>query len=234
MDQMYRNAQIPSIMGKDHKLRAPMKIAQFVCVISCMSVGACGTHNTTVNGSVFVVTKGGNNVKLGLVRVSAFVEKTIVDHVKARQAAALDSKREDQIQQKINAKAYKPGDSEATYKSEDYHAALDEMSAFQEQKELLGQHPAAFIFSSLPEPIATATTDADGKFSMTIQTDGDIILVAQSSREIGQDVEKYYWFCRVSRDGAQPKAVILSNQNMLNDTSALMIPIGIIPPAGEG
>jgi len=128
----------------------------------------------------------------------------------------LDSMGENEIQQKLKV---------AASKSDEWNAALK----FAEQKKLRAEDPAAFIYMSLPPPLASAMTNADGKCSMVIPTAGSIILVAHSSREIGSDVEQYYWFCRVSPDSAQPKSVILSNQNLLTNESALKVLLGIIP-----
>lgn len=180
---------------------------------------AC-SRETRIAGSVFIVTKGGTNVKLGLVTVRAFTEKTFLEYARGYEKAV--EARYETVQQKIKA---------APYNGEEYKALLKELAPVQEQKRLLAQDRPSFICSSLPASLASAITDADGKFSLSVSSADDIILVAQSSREIGSEIERYHWICRVGHGGAQPKQAILSNQNLLTAESVRMIPLGIIPPA---
>jgi len=56
----------------------------------------------------------------------------------------------------------------------------------------LAKSPAPF-FVDMPKPIATTTTDADGKFTMKLPTRGQYALAAHASRQVVGSKEEYYW-----------------------------------------
>lgn len=64
----------------------------------------------------------------------------------------------------------------------------------------------------MPNLSAAATTDADGKFTLTIPKQGEYILVAKAQRMVSENTEKYYWTVPIDADG-QAKSVMLSNNN---------------------
>jgi hypothetical protein len=66
---------------------------------------------------------------------------------------------------------------------------------------------AAPYFVELPQPIATAKTDADGRFQMNLPDDGDYILVAKAERTVFKAVEKYYWVIRLRQGRDEGDAV---------------------------
>jgi hypothetical protein len=70
---------------------------------------------------------------------------------------------------------------------------------------------AAPYFVTLPSPIATAKTDADGRFQLNIPDEGDYALVASSSRLVFNTTEKYLWIVRVK---PQDSKATLSNDNL--------------------
>lgn len=81
----------------------------------------------------------------------------------------------------------------------------------------LTQGPA--LFADLPPAAAAATTDADGKFTVTLKP-GRYGVVARSTRFVGGDKdegnEEYFWFVWLTLDGEREKRVMLSNDNQLD------------------
>jgi hypothetical protein len=69
-------------------------------------------------------------------------------------------------------------------------------------------------FSGLPSGTATAMTNADGKFTITLPK-GRFVLAAQSFRRVFDSTENYYWLVWVKSDGRQPPPLILSNHNLV-------------------
>ncbi len=76
---------------------------------------------------------------------------------------------------------------------------------------------AAPFFVDLPQPVATAKTDADGRFELTIPDKGEYVLVASAERTVFNDVERYFWVVRLNSE--EFKAT-LSNDNLTTSGSA--------------
>ena len=77
---------------------------------------------------------------------------------------------------------------------------------------------AAPYFENLPQAIASAKTDADGRFKIAIPDDDrDIVLVAKSQRQVFNAVENYYWMVRAKPSDSN---VTLSNDNLTSSGSA--------------
>ena len=57
---------------------------------------------------------------------------------------------------------------------------------------------AAPYFVELPQPIATAKTDAEGRFQMNLSDDGEYIVVAKAERTVFEAVEKYLLGCSLT------------------------------------
>jgi hypothetical protein len=70
---------------------------------------------------------------------------------------------------------------------------------------------AAPYFLGLPEPTATAKTDADGRFKLNLPVEGDFVIVASSTRQVFDKVEKYYWMVRLK---PAELTLSLSNDNL--------------------
>ena len=55
---------------------------------------------------------------------------------------------------------------------------------------LFKQYPSLCI-ASLAAPVSSVKTDADGKFKLHVPKSGEFVLVADSSREVGDKSESY-------------------------------------------
>lgn len=71
------------------------------------------------------------------------------------------------------------------------------------------------FFQDLPSAISSATTRADGKFTLAIPRDGRYGIVARASCEQGQETRIYYWFLWVSLDGEPSKRLVLNDDNIV-------------------
>lgn len=71
-----------------------------------------------------------------------------------------------------------------------------------------------FYFVDLPAGIASAKTNADGLFTLSIPRDGRYALAARASRQVLGESEEYYWLVWTSLEGAASKSVYLSNDNL--------------------
>ena len=71
------------------------------------------------------------------------------------------------------------------------------------------------FFSDLPAASATATTSADGTFTLAIPRDGRYGIVARASREVGGEKQTYFWFVWVTVDGAMGKRLALNDDNVI-------------------
>jgi hypothetical protein len=76
-----------------------------------------------------------------------------------------------------------------------------------------------YYFADLPAGIASAKTNADGLFTMTIPQQGKFALAAHASRRILDREENYYWLVWESLDGKSTKTVMLSNDNITTSGS---------------
>ncbi len=129
---------------------------------------ACGSKEGQLTGEVFIVTRGGQNVRLGLVEVRAIPAETLTPFIIAKMAPAKE--------EELNAPEY--------------------------------------FFEGLPVAVASAMTDADGKFSMTLNRKQRYALAAHATRNIGDTTEKYFWLFWVSLDGKGSKRILISNDTL--------------------
>lgn len=73
------------------------------------------------------------------------------------------------------------------------------------------------FFNALPKPIATARTDADGKFKIQASS-GKLALAATAYRRIVDEVEQYFGVIGVEINRS-PATVTLSNDNLTDSSS---------------
>jgi hypothetical protein len=200
---------------KDHRgVMSCLKLALLTCSVALF----VNCHRqTTVTGSVFIVTKGKENIKLGLVQVSAIPQRAVLKYL-PRAAAKLAS-RENELRKML---ADNPPWGTTIEKNRRAREELQRLSASQPDA------AKRLIFDDLPAGIAVATTDADGKFTMQLPADTPVVLVAHSSRGVGTTTEEYYWLCRFSAS-SRGNPILLSNQNLLSDNTVAEVLAGLIP-----
>lgn len=80
----------------------------------------------------------------------------------------------------------------------------------------LAQFPSADFYLSgfVPVPSASALTDPDGKFSLTVPKGGKFAIFAKAQRLVGERTEHYVWFFWLP-ELASDKPLFLSNRNQV-------------------
>jgi len=185
-----------------------------------------------LTGDVFVVTTGGARCSLGSVVLNAIPEEALKKHLERRMAggeresrklpreiaavaATLEKTRAEEnrlwtIQKADPDNLRKLKAWSVVYnKTKAITKQLEDLQA-QRQRLISGEH----FFQDLPSPISSATTSADGKFTLAIPRDGRYGIVARVSRELPGDMQKCFWFVWVSLDGVHSKRLRLNNDNM--------------------
>lgn len=209
----------------------------------------CGRSSYDVSGQVFIVTKGAENYKLGLVAVRAFRRDAIEPIMAARQKEAdlASTKLLPAIRQIERVLAENPVDKaemerlrQKVRNAEDSGEDINRFGELHKQEEealrsrqelarltaeLDSKASGRFFFAMLPGgPIASAKTDADGRFHMTIPGAGDVVLAAEGTRTVGDDTERYYWLVPIQcpKSGTALE-IFLSNDNLTSTAGGSLI-----------
>jgi hypothetical protein len=74
---------------------------------------------------------------------------------------------------------------------------------------------AEYFLKDLPTAISTATTDADGTFTLTIPRHGPYGITACASRAVDDEEQTYCWCVWISLDGESAKHLVLNNDNTM-------------------
>ena len=219
--------------------------AAFGGIVACIvtAVVAQAEDMRTIEGQVFIRTKGGDNIKLSLVDILLFDGKVLAENLQAKRLVA--EPIHDALQPQVKAAKKKWDETKQAVDRAASSAARNlarEASgkAYHEYLQLSGKadyaHSTFFYFNNLPAPSQGTKTDAEGKFSFKVPS-GSYVLVAASSRTVGIDAggtvvpekEPYYWMVRVNADA--DKRVMLANDNLSTSGSADSL---VETPDGEG
>lgn len=186
-----------------------------------------------LTGDVFVVTKGGRRRSLGSVVLNAIPEKALKKHLERKMergeresrtlpreidavAAILEKTRAEEdrlwrIQKADDNNVQKAKAWSVVYnKMKTITKQLEDLQT-QRQRLITGQH----FFQGLPSPISSATTLADGTFTLAIPRDGRYGIVARASGALREDKQTCFWFVWVGLDGNPSKRLVLNNDNMV-------------------
>lgn len=178
----------------------------------------------TIEGQVFIRTKGAETFKLSSVDVLIFDRKVIEGNLEKKRAIA--QPLYDYLQpfvkqaEEENDRAYKA--RVAAIGKDDFDKIFEAELKVREKKAKLNDAAnytmsADYYFGDLPEALQMTKTDADGKFSFKVPS-GSYVLAAFSSRKVGKETELYYWMVKVAADA--DKKVILGNDNLCSSRSA--------------
>jgi hypothetical protein len=217
-----------------------------VFILMILLAGGCSYLQWKLDGEVFIVTKGGENVRLGLVTVQAISEDKMKEFIVKKSS---ESKTEiEKLQKEIKKAEIELADAEkeakssekerdrrstilrnslASRKANNYHKDAVKIHEsklnilFDKRKNLdvlkskqYYYGSAAFYFNGLPDPVTSAKTDADGRFTLFISRERRVALAAHASRQVSNKKEEYYWLVWVSLDEKPPGNIFLSNDNM--------------------
>lgn len=146
-----------------------------------------------VSGQCFVVTKGRQNYKMGLVRVLLYPEAAFdayskeITRRRLQYLTAVANAREVAGKRRLPTDLYPEGVDAYLHES----------------------------WSALPPGDATSQTDADGNFTIKHFVTGRFVLFARAERSVGSKTEYYVWAVS-SADIEDSGRVFLSNDNMMS------------------
>jgi hypothetical protein len=187
-------------------------------------VGCSGKREVT--GQVFVVTKGGENVKLGLVGIHVVGEKEL--------AGIADRVQREATTNRANLKLLKglENDVQALVRKALPEFAsplkqLEETISRRRLVESMKDSPEVTLFRMLP-PLVTQS-DADGVF--VVQASEKDWFAARGQRRAGDSTENYLWVMQLV--GGQKK-LLVSNDRLLEDQDELLRTLGEVSPVETG
>lgn len=188
-----------------------------------------------LTGHVFVVVGRKKRHPLSFVVLHAIPEDALKKHL-ARTVAQRESKAA-KLQREIDALTAALAQAQAEEdrlwniqkqdesdlgKAKAWSAAFNNTKEIAKQLEALlmrQQHltSAERFFQDLPSAISSATTNADGSFTLPVPRDGRYGIVAKATREPGEreQGQPYLWFVWVSLDGESTKRLVLNDDNIV-------------------
>ena len=165
----------------------------------------------TLEGQVFIRTKGGASIKLSLVPVQLFEEATILPRIE-------ESREVSEAVREVFTPLVKEAQRKAeAMKGADPRVRLRALENVREILFVMGYtRSVAYCFKELPRPLQTTKTDADGKFSFKVPK-GSYVLAALSERMGGGEREYYGWLVRAKVTG--DTTIMLANDNLSSSES---------------
>lgn len=203
-------------------------------------------------GDVFIVTKGGQNIKLGLVQVHVFPESAFSEFLNSKKKTAELEKAK--LKPAYDAAVTAFEEAGAAHQtalakqevalqrtianvqnerlSKEFSAAVDRRFQTMEALRVAAQRLKAmateyshwgtceYLFQGLPTPVATAKTDADGRFSLHLPFATRYGVVAQGQRQVASEAEHYCWAVWVPFEHAPASRFFLSNDNLIEQSGS--------------
>ncbi len=213
----------------------------------CFALPGCSRGPGKLDGDVFIVTEGAQNVKLGLVEVRVLpYEETKGSIAKTKiQAQQEIAKLQPQVvaaQKALELAQARCRDSftrttaiieqgDFDPDSPRYRADVRAQNSARDilnnswaalgnlKDQVRGWNSAPPYFANLPTPLASAKTDADGKVTIPLDRKATVALAAYATRRVFDETEDYYWLVRVSLNGQPSKRIFLSNDNLATSDS---------------
>jgi len=195
-----------------------------------VALTGCKPKETTLSGQMFIVTQGGENIKLGDVKI-ILVEKTqvagflqmkapvIKSELTARKEEYYAAKAEAQKIVDDDRQAQGVGYQEISAAAEREYASINR---FKNARANYLNFPTAedWLTDFSPIAIQETLTDADGNFSITYPRNKSLTIFAKAERTTQTDTEKYYWVIDAPTNSPTVQ-IFLSNDNLASTASAL-------------
>ena len=193
-------------------------------ICAAVLLGCSGKREVT--GQVFVVTKGGENVKLGLVGIHVVGEKELAGIAGRVQRQAATNRANLELLKGLE------NDVQALVRNAPPKFALplkrlEEAISRRRLAESMKDSPEVTLFRMLP-PLITKT-DADGLF--VVQASEKDWFAARGQRQAGDSTENYLWVMQLV--GGQKK-LLVSNDRLLDDEDKLLRTLGEVSPVESG
>lgn len=160
-----------------------MKLMRFLFLFAMVS-----TFCRAIDGQCFIATKGGENVKFGVVEILV-ISKPEAATYRAKYKPMLDKKYDDYTKEyartiEIMKKATETVDTDTVGKGVDRLIKLEADFA----------RAMDWYFSKIPSHVLAKTlTDADGKFTINLPS-APFYILARAQRKVGKGTEFYAWF----------------------------------------
>lgn len=182
---------------------------------------------------MFVVRTGGRRHSLGSVVLQAIPEAALKKHLQrkmersepesrklAREIDAVAAVLEKTRAQEDRLWRIQKADENNVQKVKAWSVVYNKMKTITRRLEDLQAQRQRLItgedfFQDLPTPISSATTLADGTFTLAIPRDGRYGIVARACRALGEDKQTCFWFVWASLDGNPSKRLVLNNDNIV-------------------
>jgi len=207
-------------------------VVVLIIIVATLGLTACKPKTTTLAGQLFIVTQGGDNIKLGDVQI-LLIEKAQVAAYLAKKQPIVDAEITS-AQQEFDVAKEKSKEAYATHKAnpqdEDvkqaWFATDDNLKAV--MKKLNDAQGVENYFPDfLPDSAQKTVSDADGKFSFTYLRDKPLTIYATATRTVPDEltdvlggrqtitgVEKYYWLVDAPTN-SEAVQISLSNDNLV-------------------
>ncbi|MDB4566787.1 hypothetical protein N9Z78_02180 [Akkermansiaceae bacterium] len=204
-----------------------------------------------VEGQVFVVTKGRENIKMGLTPIYVVSDEEF-QKIAAELAEEIQAFRVEGIQRAANTEARakfigelydlgKRGLAKPTLAALT-KGAVEGMA--EGMAERMAEHIAknrslvhdferskVLLFSMIPA--ATTKTDADGRFKISVNSKGWVI--AQGQRSVGEESEDYLWIAPIGEpEKVSKSSLLISNDAGYDSTEELYALLNSVSGSGSG
>lgn len=161
-------------------------------------------------GEVFIVTKGGQNLRMGLIQVMVFESKIIRSYIEERLVLQQKSREELKPQWEEAIRVYDSA-KDAVSKTKPYRtddgreiddsdrhgkvmALIEKKSNYESMyRKYHSFLEGSFFFDELPKPLRIGKTNSEGRFRISVPRGIEAVIGATASRSVGERTETYYW-----------------------------------------
>ena len=202
-------------------------------LLLCLALASCSKKPALIQGQIFVVTKGGENIKMGAIPVrvipeEAFKEiaRSTVTAIERQQALEDEHRASVKVKEQLlkDLDAMKPVGFEAPAL-----LALREEAGNEEAHQGLQSPDREQWLADFARVLPTTQiqTDADGRF--TAEVNSKVWLVAGGQRRVGGNNEEYLWVQAYEPpEKGMPQPVLISNRDNVHfkeELHALIAPL---------
>lgn len=183
----------------------------YVLFIAALLLASCAfmQQRGSIQGEVFIVTRGAGNIKLGLVEVKAVPSDVFNEHLELRKQeirATIQERKKTSDECVALGKRLMAG--------QQIEEATTSFSARCRDAILQYNAIPEILMADLPKDAVSSQTNADGKFSFELPRT-KYVLLAKANRQVGGKEESYYWMEGVDIS-SEDANTILSNNNLLD------------------